>query len=370
MIAYFSTCSTGMFLRACLNTINQQRVQLILISENDVREGGVALLTVWTLHDGVRRPTVVWLPCFSHLVAPSCFSALQTFLSRHSCYLEKFLIAHEMTTSAATTPSEGTKFFFVTCTKDPNIETKETLREVRQHVMYEFHRKRKQSGSVNKDLSLRQRRISEGRDPPFQHIFGETESVDQPLLQQHINDNLSSNSPLENANCRCSDGQVSAMHSRVQNMTNFNPPSLQSHRFDPFDALPVNDSYIDAVTGWHFSHIVQHVGLLGIPSVDLMAKERTMAYWRKAQSDKGHFYSLICLIEAKRARLTGQRDDVQYLEHRGEVIRMLNAELNSKLLVKSPCCDQNVSLTCFLGQTPLIAAYIRLQAQETPRATV
>ncbi|KAL1303774.1 hypothetical protein AAFC00_007111 [Neodothiora populina] len=125
----------------------------------------------------------------------------------------------------------------------------------------------------------------------------------------------------------------------------FDPRSLQSHRFDPFACLPLTDLHTDRLAWWHFQNTVHEdaaaakAAVVRIPAVEHMVKRRMLAYWWIALSDKAHLHGLICLIEAKRAYITGRKDKANYLHHKVQTSALVRKEpqANIRLVVLMSC---------------------------------
>lgn len=211
---------------------------------------------------------------------------------------------------------ESPRFLFVTCTNNPQEESKRSLREVRQHVMHDHYRKHKKQVLKRKN----EHQLQQSRPPKRTlHVQPAVQEALVKSSQQYSNGDFALERAIASVESLGSNGQYQRILLAMQNHININPRSLQSHRFDPFMALPINDNYIDSIAWWHFKNPF-HDGLSDrkIPSVELIIRERMLAYWRMAQDYEGLLHSLICLTETKKGHLTGKRDDVRYFHHKGQ----------------------------------------------------
>lgn len=218
--------------------------------------------------------------------------------------------------------AKSPQFLFVNCTNSPYAETQQSLHNVRRHVMHDHVRKRSLE-AYNSTIIARKK-----------HKRHERLTTQGTVIEESQNDGDDAPSTASSGGSSPA-GHVTPPHtSLIHPATSPGPQSLESHRFDPFSALPIdNIRNIDSILWWHFKVPARQSvpARQGLRGVEVNFNRRMNSYWTMAQTNDGFLHSLICLSEIKKAFLTGQpRDEVSYYEHRGAALGIIIREFQSK----------------------------------------
>lgn len=106
---------------------------------------------------------------------------------------------------------------------------------------------------------------------------------------------------------------------------------LSPMRYDPFDSLPINGTYVSEMITWHFDWPMNEYNSWEKQSNFLNASINgyRRSQWSLTNDNKGLFHLFLCQAEAKKAVFTGKTNTVGYFYHRGQAIKEMMNEVQS-----------------------------------------
>lgn len=222
-------------------------------------------------------------------------------------------------------------FTFVTYTKAPDLKSKRHSSAVRRHVMDDYFRRhqgrdpRKHSSCPSaRQFSFDYADIWDDNVDPLPHTYPDLSRSVYPAIHQPStilstpddNNTFSANQELMASSLRYTQLNV---HSGLEQL-------------DPFDALPVsgfpNQNELLCWIGRRSDFSEVENWELRVPWIHIFDSIYTRNLWDVSMADKGLFYIMLCIGQARRSMVTGQFDRRPHITANMEMTRYVRERLS------------------------------------------